>query len=62
MASLTFSKPIITELEENMAIALKLSNIRLYRLARSLLWFSEGLGVKEIAKLMSVCPKTILNW
>ena len=62
MASLTFAKSIIAELEESMAIAFKLSNIRLYRLAQSLLLFSEGMGVKEIAKLMGVCQKTIVNW
>ena len=62
MASLTFSKSIVDRLKENIAIALRLSNIRLSRLAQALLWFSEGMGAKEIARLMGVCERTIINW
>ncbi|WP_221896747.1 IS630 family transposase [Bathymodiolus japonicus methanotrophic gill symbiont] len=45
-----------------MATALKLSNICLCRLTQALLWFSECMGIKEIARLMGVCEKTIINW
>ena len=62
MAFLTFSKSIVEQLKENIAIAQKFNNIRLYRLAQALLWFSEGMGVKEISRLMNVCVKTIVNW
>ncbi|WP_221896024.1 helix-turn-helix domain-containing protein [Bathymodiolus japonicus methanotrophic gill symbiont] len=62
MVSLTFSKSIVDRLKKNMATALKLSNIRLYRLTQALLWFSECMGIKEIARLMGVCEKTIINW
>lgn len=62
MVALSFSKTILGQLQENLFIALKLSNIRLYRLTQGLLWFSEGIGVKEIAKRMGVTTKTIINW
>ena len=62
MAILTFSKSIVDQLKENIAIAQRLNNIRLYRLAQALLWFSEGMGIKKIARLMNVCIKTIFNW
>ncbi|GFO73537.1 hypothetical protein BJAS_P4382 [Bathymodiolus japonicus methanotrophic gill symbiont] len=41
---------------------LKNLNIELYRLAQALLWVSEGMGIKKIARLMNVCVKTIFNW
>jgi len=62
MVTLSFSKTILGQLQENLLIALKLSNIRLYRLTQALLWFSEEIGVKEIAKRMGVTAKTIINW
>ncbi|WP_221896678.1 hypothetical protein [Bathymodiolus japonicus methanotrophic gill symbiont] len=52
MVSLTFSKSIVDRLKKNMATALKLSNICLYRLTQALLWFSECMRIKEIARLM----------
>jgi transposase len=60
--SLSFSKSILEKLQDNLLIALRLSNIRLYRLASALLWYAEGVGVKEIAKRMGVHIKTIINW
>ena len=62
MITLSFSKSILEKLQDNLLIALRLSNIRLYRLANALLWFAEGVGVKEIAKRMGVHIKTIINW
>ena len=62
MITLSFSKPILEKLQDNLIIALRLSNIRLYRLARALLCYAEGLGIKEIAKLMGVPTKTIIYW
>ena len=52
MITLTFSKSIIEKLKENLSIALRLSNIRLYRLAQALLWYAEEIEIKEIAKRM----------
>ena len=62
MITLSFSKSILEKLQDNLLIALRLSNIRLYRLARALLCYAEGLGIKEIAKLMGVGIKTIISW
>jgi transposase len=60
--TLSFSNSIVQKLHENILTALKLSNIRLYRLTQALLWFSEEIGVKEIAKRFGVDPRTIINW
>jgi len=60
--TLSFSNSIVQKLHENILTALKLSNIRLYRLTQALLWFSEEMGVKEIAKRFGVDPRTIINW
>jgi transposase len=62
MITLSFSKSILEKLQKNLEIALALSNIRLYRLAQALLWYSEGESVKQIAKLIGVCEKTIITW
>ena len=62
MITLSFSKSILEKLQDNLSIALRLSNIRLYRLARALLWYAEGLNLKEIAKRLSIGIKTIVNW
>jgi transposase len=62
MITLSFSKSIVEKLQKNLEIALALSNIRLYRLAQALLWYSEGESIKQIAKLIGVCGKTIITW
>lgn len=62
MITLSFSKSILEKLQDNLLIALRLSNIRLYRLTQALLWFSEETGIKEIAKRLGVDIKTIVNW
>ena len=62
MITLSFSKSILEKLQDNIAIALRLSNIRLYRLTQALLWFAEGVVIKEIAKRIGVGIKTIIKW
>ena len=62
MITLSFSKSILEKLQDNMRIALRLSNIRLYRLTQALLWYAEGVGIKEIAKRVGVGIKTIIKW
>jgi transposase len=52
----------LEKLYENLLIAKKLGNIRLYQLAQALLWYAEDVGLKEIAKRMGVCVKTIVSW
>ena len=42
MITLSFSKSILEKLQDNLLIGLRLSNIRLYRLARALLSYAEG--------------------
>ena len=61
MITLSFSKSILEKLQKNLEIALALSNIRLYRLAPVLLWYSESESIKQIAKLIGVCEKTATN-
>lgn len=62
MITLRFSKSILEKLYENLLIAKKLGNIRLYRLAQALIWFAEEVGIKEIAKRMGVDARTVINW
>jgi transposase len=62
MITLSFSKSILEKLQDNLLTALRLSNIRLYRLASALLWYAECVGIQEIAKRMGVHIKTIINW
>ena len=62
MINLTFSKPLVAQLNETLLIALKLSNIRLYRLTQALLWFNAGRSTTEIGQLINVTTKTIITW
>jgi transposase len=62
MITLSFSKSILEKLQDSILIALRLSNIRLFRLTKALLWYAEGLGIKEIANRIGVGIKTIINW
>jgi transposase len=62
MITLSFSKLILEKLQDSILIALRLSNIRLFRLTKALLWYAEGLGIKEIANRIGVGIKTIINW
>jgi transposase len=62
MITLRFSKSILEKLYDNLLIAQRLSNIRLYRLAQALIWFAEEVGIKEIAKRMGVDARTVINW
>jgi hypothetical protein len=47
MITLSFSKSILEKLYENLLIAKKLGNIRLYQLAQALLWFAEDVGTQR---------------
>lgn len=62
MITLSFSKSILEKLYENLLVAQKLGNIRLYRLAQALIWVAEDVWLIEIAKRMGVCVKTIVTW
>lgn len=62
MIRLSFSKSILEKLQNNLLITLRLSNIGFYRLASALIWYTEDVGIKEIAKRMGVHIKAIINW
>ncbi len=62
MVTLIISKSILEQLKKNLAIALALNNIRLYRLAQAILWYSESESIKQIAMWTAVCEKTIITW
>jgi len=62
MITIAFSKETITRLQEEIRIAMRLSNIRLYRLAQALLWYGEGRNINDIAADMRVTVRTIFEW
>ncbi len=62
MQFLSFSKKIVDQLSESLASALRLSNIHLYKLTQGLLWYNDGMGLKEISRLLDVCQRTVVNW
>lgn len=62
MVSLSFSKAIVEELEQELSRAHELNNLRLYKLAQGLLWIHQGKPWKTIAPLLGVSVKTVGNW
>jgi hypothetical protein len=42
MITLSFSKPIIEQLYQELATAAKLNNLRLYKMVQGLLWVGKG--------------------
>lgn len=62
MVTLSFSKAILAGLEQVCAKACELNDLRLYKIARGLLWVGEGKGLGEIARLLGVSGKTVWNW
>ena len=62
MIAITFSKELLEKLRASLPTILKLKNIQAYRLATALIWYGEGRGIKEIAKLLGVSFKTVVSW
>jgi len=62
MITLSFSKAMVEGLEKELSRGLSLNNLRLYKIAQSLLWVHEGKGLKSIARLLRVEVKTVDNW
>ncbi len=58
----TFSKRTIKRLEKTVSEALKLNNLRLFKLAKSLLMVAEGYDIVHIAEFFKVTPRTVYNW
>jgi len=62
MTPITFSKPILDRLHEELLKAVGKNNVSLYRIIQALIWLGEGKPVAEIAKLLNVANKTVYNW
>lgn len=62
MAVIIFSKSLLEKLRERLSAALRLKNIQAYRLAIAMICYGEGRGITEIAKLLDVNFKTVVNW
>ncbi len=59
---ITFKKRTIKRLEKTVNTALKLNNLRLFKLAESLLMVAEGYSIEHIADFFKVNPRTVYNW
>jgi transposase len=62
MIAITFSKELLEKLRASLPTALKSKNIQAYRMAMALIWYDEGRGINEIAKLLGVSFKTVASW
>jgi transposase len=62
MITLSFSNAVVEGLQAELIRALRLNNLRLYKIGQGLLWVHEGKGLKQIAQLLQVDVKTIYNW
>ena len=58
---LTFSKRTVKRLEKTVSEAIKLNNLRLFKLSKSLLMVAEGYGAEYIADFFKTTPQTIYN-
>jgi len=59
---ITFSKRTIKRLAKTVNEALKLNNLRLFKLAKSLLMVAEGYSIEHIADFFKVNTRTIYSW
>ena len=59
---ITFGKRTIKRLEKTVDEALKLNNLRLFKLAQSILMVAEGYSIEHIADFFKISPRTIYNW
>jgi len=59
---ITFTKRTIKRLEKTVKTALKLNNLRLFKLAKSLLMVAEGYSIDHIAAFFKTGSRTIYNW
>jgi hypothetical protein len=62
MVTLSFSEAIMAGLEQERAKGCELNNLRLYKVAQSLLWVGEGKGLGELGRLLGISAKTVWNW
>lgn len=57
-----FGNGTIKRLEEELIVAQRLNNLRLYKRVKALRLVAEEVPMKDIAKLMNVSTKTVHNW
>ena len=62
MITLSFSKPIIEQLYQELATAAKLNNLRLYKMVQGLLWVGEGESLRVVAERLHISVRTVDNW
>ena len=62
MITLRFSKRLLRELHDQMALARQANDYRAYRVAQALIWYSEGKRFQTIAELLSVTRRSLYNW
>lgn len=62
MITLSFSKPIIEPLYQELATAAKLNNLRLYKMVQGLLWVGEGESLRVVAERLHISVRTVDNW
>lgn len=62
MIPISFSKPILKKLHQELQIAYQLNNIELYRTIQALIWYGEEKATTEIAEFLPVTSRTIYNW
>lgn len=60
--NISFSNKIIQRLEQELKIAQKLNNLRLYKMVWCLLLVHEGRSFASIAKLLNISVRTVYNW
>lgn len=62
MVTLKFSESVVNQLREEQIRAVRMNNLRLYKIAQGLLWIHEKKSLKEIAQLLQRDVKTVENW
>lgn len=62
MITLSFSKAMVEGLHQELARAMGLNNLRLYKIVQGLLWIHEGKPLQSVARLLHVDAKTVYNW
>jgi transposase len=59
---IALTKGVKNRLQREVKTAQRLSNLRLYKIAKSILMIAEGHPIYEIAKFFNVTSRTISNW
>ena len=56
MITLSFSKAMVEGLDQELARAMGLNNLRLYKIVQGLLWIHEGKTLQRVAQLLHIFP------